>query len=315
MINIQKNISLAQYTTFKIGGPASFFVVVKSEDDLKEALEYAKKNNLKCFILGGGSNILVSDRGFDGLVIKIENDKCEIKGDKIVCEAGVSLSKIVSASVKNSLSGLEWAAGIPGTIGGAVRGNAGAFDADISQSVVLVRAIKEHDFGFEIVELENNNCEFEYRGSIFKKEKGWIITLIILQLKQDSSEKCANKVGEIIKKRLGSNPKYPSVGSIFKNSVNFNELKKCDKKMAEYITKNGIANRMGNVSAGFLIDYLDLKGKKIGGAEISKEHGNFIINTGNATAEDVIILISLIKQKVRNKLGVQLAEEFQYVGF
>ncbi len=325
-IEIQKDVLLAPYTTFKIGGPARFFVEVENEKELIEALEYAKKNNFEYFILGGGSNILISDKGFDGMVIRLQNTKYEISANgglapglqdaDIECGAGALLSAIVSESVKNGLTGLEWAAGIPGTIGGAVRGNAGAFNGEMVQSVVSVRAINTLDSRVEIIKLTNEDCHFKYRSSIFKENKGWIIISVNLKLtKEINAGESSNRVKEIIQKRTGSSPKFPSAGSIFKNCITFDELKAHNKELADYIVQEGIVNRMGNVGTGFLIEYLDLKGKKIGGAEVSTVHGNFIINNGNATAEDVIMLINFIKQQVRTKLGIQLQEEVQLVGF
>ena len=146
-IKIQKNISLLEYTTLKIGGPAKFFCVVKNSDEIKKALEFAEKNKLKVFVLGGGSNLLISDKGFNGLVIKIQNTKYKIQDANIVCGSGLSLMKLVNESVKNNLTGLEWAAGIPGTVGGAIANNAGAYNKFMADVVKEVEIIKTGKLG------------------------------------------------------------------------------------------------------------------------------------------------------------------------
>lgn len=313
-IEIQKNVPLARYTTFRIGGPAKFFVVVKNEKELIEALDYAKENKLEYFILGGGSNVLVSDKGFDGLVIKIGNNDIKIEGEKMYCGAGATLARAFRLAVDNDLSGMEWMIGIPGaTIGGSIRGNAEAFSVSMKDLVESVEVFDIDKNKFRL--LKNNQCGFTYRSSIFKEKNNYLIWESVLKLKKEKKEIISSLIKKTLEHRNSNYPKFPSAGSIFKNSITFDEIKKHNKKLAEYATINGIVSRMGNVGSGFLIDYLDLKGKKIGGAMISEKHGNFIINTGGATAEDVVILISFIKQQVRGKLGIQLVEEVQYVGF
>jgi len=321
MIKIQKNISLSKYTTFKIGGVAKFFCVVKNNDEIKEVLEFARKNKLKVFVLGGGSNLLISDEGFDGLVMQIINYELRIKDDKIICGAGLSLMKLVSESVKNNLTGLEMMAGIPGTVGGAVVNNAGAFGKCIGNIVekveVVIPPFKKGARGIsssDIKKLNNKQCQFSYRSSIFKEEKKYIILNAVLKLKKGNETESRKIILEILKSRKEKQPlEYPSAGSVFKNPVvNDNHLAKLKKEFPEL---NKIAKN-NTIPAGWLIEQVDeLKNKKIGGAMISEKHCNFIVNTENAKAEDVIILTSLIKQKVRNNFGVQLKEEIEYVGF
>ena len=411
-IKIQKNIPLLKYTTFKIGGPAKYFCVVKSSDEIKKALEFAEKNKLKIFVLGGGSNLLISDKGFDGLVLRIAN--CElriankniqylisnIQYSKIVCDAGVPLVKLVNESIKGNLTGLEWAAGIPGTVGGAIVNNAGANGKSMSDVVEEVEILdigywilgtppspplsggeykdnfplsggeykdnfplsegeykdnfplsgEEHKDssplsgreykdsplseeekknsllseresisspdkgGWGVKKLVNKQCQFSYRDSVFKREKKYVILSAVLKLKKGNQEESKKTISEILKSRKEKQPlEYPSAGSVFKNpSVDDERLKKLIKKYPELnnIAKNNI------IPVGWLIGQIDgLKNKKIGGAMISEKHCNFIVNTGNAKAEDVVILISLIKQKVRNRFGIQLKEEVEYVGF
>ncbi len=315
MIEIKENVNLAPYTTFKIGGPAKFFTIIKDDEtDIVEALEYARKNNLNFFILGGGSNLLVSDKGFDGLVIKIQNTKYKIQNFELECGAGVNLAELALKMARENLSGLEWSVGIPGaTVGGAIRGNAEAFGVSMNKLVKEVKIFDLQKNKFRI--LKNEDCKFDYRESIFKKKEEYLIWSAVLKLKKEKAEIVKKLIEKSIKHRRNNYPKMASAGSVFKNAVSLAELKKHNKEVADYIIANGIVSRLGNVATGFLIDYLGLKGKKIGGAQISKKHGNFIINAGDATAEDVVMLMSLIKQKVRNNLGVQLEEEVQLVGF
>jgi len=307
-MEIKKNIQLAPYTSFKIGGPAKYFAEVKNEQEIVEALDYAKKNNLKIFILGGGSNILVGDEGFGGLVIKMKNIKSNVLEDKIECGVGINLAEVVGLSVENSLTGLEWAAGIPGTLGGAICGNAGAYGSSIADSLESVKIIKLDSLKFETI--LKDECNFSYRESIFKENKNLIIISAILKLQKGNQEEVKNKIEEIIRQRGGKIPPERSSGSFFKNpKVDNQEI--IDKFEKE--TGNKVQD--GTVPAAYLIDKVGLKGKKIGEAQVSEKHGNFVINLGQARAEDIVMLTSFVKMKVRDELGVQLHEEIQYVGF
>ncbi|MDF1497880.1 MAG: UDP-N-acetylmuramate dehydrogenase [Patescibacteria group bacterium] len=331
-IKIQKNIPLSKYTSFKIGGPAKFFCVVENVEEIKEAVEYARENKLAVFVLGGGSNLLISDKGFDGLVIRITNYELRIKNNEIFVGSGLSLAKLVSESVKNNFTGLEWAAGIPGTVGGAIVNNAGAYGkcmGDVVESVEILEyktpSFKKRagmisktgitNYESRIAKLNNKQCNFSYRNSLFKKEKKYIVLNAILKLSKGKEVENRKMILEILKSRKEKQPlEYPSAGSIFKNPVIENEhLKKLVKKYPELSTME-IQPRY-TIPVGWFIEELGLKGKKIGGAMISEKHGNFIVNINNAKAEDIIILTSLIKQKVRDNFGVQLKEEIEYVGF
>lgn len=311
MLKIQENISLAQYTTFKIGGLAKFFVNVKDEKELLEAVEYAQENKLKVFILGGGSNVLVSDQGFDGLVIKLENKEIKIEGTILECGAGVVLFDAVKAVIEKDLSGFEWAAGIPGSFGGAVRGNAGAFEGTMSDNVESVKVLLPEENGMVLKELSKNECDFRYRSSFFKKNIGVIVVSAKMKFSKGDKGESLVAVKDILQKRIFKQPyDMPSAGSFFQNpKVENQEL------MSKFEKDIGAKSLRGEVAAGWLIDQLDLRGKKIGGAMVSEKHCNFIVNAGGAKAEDIIILVSYIKQKVRTKFGVQLVEEVQYVGF
>ncbi len=323
-IQIRENVPLAQYTTFKIGGPARFFAEVDDEQEMKEAVKWAKENKQKIFVLGGGSNLLISDNGFAGLVIKINNVNFEIIDDvsskkigeivKVSCGAGVSLAGLALELAKSELSGLEWAVGIPrATVGGAVRGNAGAFDVTMSD---LVEKVRFFDFEKEdFSEFDKDKCEFDYRESIFKKKENYLIWEVNLNFEKREESFIQELIEKSIMHRKNSYPKFPSAGSVFKNTAQIEVVEKNDAEVAKNARRQGVVSKEGKIPIGFLIEQFGLKGKQIGGAKVSEEHGNFIVNTGDATAEDVIILISLIKQKIRDNYGVQLEEEIQMVGF
>lgn len=314
MINIQKNIPLAPFTTFKIGGPARFFCEVSSEEELLEALQYARNNDLKFFILGGGSNILVSDEGFDGLVIKIRNTDFELsvkilESNKIECWAGNTFSSVVGAALENGLTGLEWAVGVPGNIAGAIRGNAGCFGGEIFESVKKVEAVNLNDMSKKV--FDNKECEFSYRSSIFKKNSKLIIANITLELSKGDKKDIKDKMIRITKERMSKQPVgQKCAGSLFKNPIVENE------KLIEKFKKDTGAKCVDRkIAAAWLIEEVGLKGKKMGGVMVSEKHANFVVNLGAGTAQEVVMLASLIKMKVRDEFGVQLKEEIQYVGF
>jgi len=317
-IKIQKNISLSKYTSFKIGGVARYFCVAENVDEIKKALEFAKKNKLNIFVLGGGSNLLISDKGFDGLALKIQNTKYKIQNTNIVCGSGFSLARLVSESVKNNLTGLEWAAGIPGTVGGAVANNAGANGRCMADVVGEVEVLHKGSTALKGLWNQriftNKQCQFSYRNSVFKKEKKCIILKAVLKLEKGNQEESRKTILEILKLRKEKQPlEYPSAGSVFKNPVV--DDKHLAKLIKEYPELKNIV-RNNTIPAGWLIEQIDeLRNKKIGGVMISEKHCNFIVNFNNAKAEDVVILISLIKQKVRMYFGIQLKEEVEYMGF
>ncbi|MEA3464097.1 MAG: UDP-N-acetylmuramate dehydrogenase [Patescibacteria group bacterium] len=308
---IEQNIPLAPLTTFKIGGPAKFFISVNTKEDLLGAYRWAKKNKEQVFILAGGSNVLINDNGVDGLVIKINNSGMAVKGERIECGAGASLSKAVRSTIGNNLSGLEWASGIPGAVGGAVRGNAGAYGLSMSDFIEIIEVFNKKKKKFEI--FSNKDCKFCYRGSIFKKKNNYLIWSAVLKMKKSEFIKINSLIEKYSEMRAKNQPKLPSAGCVFKN-LDFVNLRQNTPIYANKAVEAG-AVKGGKVGAGWLINELGLKGKIIGGAKISLEHANFIVNTGKATAENVIMLISFIKQQVRTKFGVQLQEEIQYFGF
>ncbi|MDH4330475.1 MAG: UDP-N-acetylmuramate dehydrogenase [Candidatus Moranbacteria bacterium] len=306
--DIQKNVLLAPYTTFKIGGPAKFFAEAKNEKEIIEVVRFSKENNLETFVLAGGSNILVNDDGFDGVVLRMRNTSIEI-GDRVIhCGAGAKFSEVVLKSVRNNLSGLEWAIGVPGDIGGAIRGNAGCFGGEISELVKEVKVLNMDNF--EIETYTKKDCKFSYRNSIFKENKHLLVVSAVFELSKGEKKESQKILRDIVLKRNSAQPKNFSAGSFFKNPKVDN-----NKIIQEFEKDTGKPVKDGIVPAAWIIESLGLKGEKIGGATVSKKHANFIINSGQASAKDVIMLSSIIKQKAREEFGIQLQEEVQMVGF
>lgn len=308
---IKTNIELRNITSFKIGGSAKFYVEITDKQALFDTLNWAKENNEKIFILGGGSNILVNDRGVNGLVVKIQNDSLQTFNSRIVADSGVSLGKVVNAALDHGLSGLEWATGIPGSFGGAIRGNAGAFGRSLAESIEVVNVfdLKRQRF----IEMSNEDCRFVYRDSIFKDHDNHIIWSAAIKLNTSERDVIKDKMNDNLSQRLKNNPHEPSAGCIFKN-LDLDYVKDINADLADDAREKNTL-RGNKISAGWIIEKLDLKGKQIGGAKVSDEHANFIINTGKATSEDVAMLISFIKQQARTKYGIQLQEEIVYFGF
>src|SRR3989339_122150 len=309
MLNIRENVELAPLTTFRIGGPARYFAVVFSEEELKELLKWAREKKLPTFFLGGGSNILISDEGFKGLVIKIQNSKLEIKNSNVFAEAGILSSKVLAESINYGLTGLEWLVGIPGTIAGAMANNAGAYGKDMSAVVEKVKVLEVATLTTK--EMTNKDCRFEYRESIFKGNSNYIILSVVLNLKKGNPEESRALMKEYLKQRSYKNSGR-SAGCFFKNisweKLNNKEnfLKKFPElKKFEYLPRVGV---------GHLIDFLGLKGKSVGGAMISFEHASYIINKENAKAEDVIRLVNLVKEKIKARYGIVLENEVEVVG-
>jgi UDP-N-acetylmuramate dehydrogenase len=307
---IKEEVELASYTSFRIGGKAKYFYIASNTDEIISLVDICKKIELPFLVLGGGSNILISDDGFDGLVIKIGDNNIEIGGKKMACSGGVLLSLAVQKAMASNLSGLEWAIGIPGTIGGAVHNNAGAYGGDMAGIVDEIEIIKKG----KIKKIKNKKCEFSYRNSVFRNENNNDIVLsTTINLILGDKKEIKSKLDEIISRRRKKMDSYPSAGSVFKNiTLNKNE-------MSEFILQHpelpGDYMKTNNIPSAWLVEQCELKGKKIGGAMVSEKHAGRIINTGSAKAENVIILVSIIKQKVRSKFNIQLMEEIEYIGF
>ncbi len=307
---VQEGVLLKNYTTYKIGGPAKHFFIAKNKEDLVSALMEAKKNKLQVFILGGGSNLLVSDKGFNGLVIKLQVTGYKLQVTKVYVGAGESAIKIAHICAENGLSGLEWAGGLPGSIGGAIYGSAQAFGARISDNVESVEALNLKTLKF--VNLTKKQCQFSLKNSLFKKNKNLVIISAILKLKKKNKTAIKNKIKEFLNYRRTHHPlNFPSAGSVFVNP----EIVIKNKKLLKELPELSGYNEKGTIPAGYLISKCGLSGKKIGKAQISEKHCNFIINLGGAKAGDVLKLIKLAEEKVKNKFGIILEEEVQLVGF
>ena len=296
-----------QYTTFKIGGPADLFYEAKTIDDLIKAVKLAWELKIPYFILGGGSNLLVSDSGFRGLVIAIRDTQYVIRNTKVIAKAGISLRKLVEVASENSLSGFEFMAGIPGTLGGAVRGNAGAWQQNIGDKVSKVRVLGEDG---RIKWLSQKNCQFQYRQSRFKKIKE-VILEVELQLARGDKTEIERKIKENLKKREGQ-PKEPSAGCIFVNPAQRLPFPRLTASRHGGAYAGQVPTRL---SAGKMIEECGLKEERVGNAQISPKHANFIVNLGQAKAEDVLQLIKLAKSAVQKKFNVKLELEISLLGF
>lgn len=284
--NIYINEPMSKYTSFKIGGPAECLIKVKTIEQLRAILQYIKKNDEQLTIIGNGSNILVSDNGIKGITAKIEIEKIcqDIKNGMILVTvgSGVKLGLLAQKFLKQGITGFEFASGIPGTIGGAIRMNAGAHGTEMKD---IVKTVTYLDRNGEIHKIENKQAKFEYRKSLFT-EKDYIIIETEIQLKKGEINKIKEKMTEYANYRKEKQPiEYPSAGSTFKRGEDF-------------ITAQ-------------LIDKCGLKGYQIGGAQVSEKHAGFIINKNNATAQDVIKLMKYTKEQVYNKFGKIIEAEIE----
>ena len=285
-IKYRKNEIMKSHTTFKIGGKADVFVMPENKNELKILLNSAKENDVPFFIIGKGSNLLVSDNGIEGAVISLSRfDDILVSGNTIKCGAGVKLSSLCSFALKNSLAGLEFAYGIPGSVGGALFMNAGAYGGEISQVVSGAFCI---DFDGNEVFLKREDMNLSYRNSVFKNSN-LIILEVVFELETSNSSEIKAKMQEYIEKRKAKQPlEYPSAGSTFKRPV-------------------------GNF-AGTLIEKNGLKGELSGGAMVSDKHAGFIINYDNATANDVLNLMDKVQKTVLSNDNVLLEPEVIFVG-
>jgi UDP-N-acetylmuramate dehydrogenase len=306
---IEKNKIIAPLTNFKIGDEALYFITLENLEDIYDFLELKEKFNLPIFILGGGTNLLFDK--FNGFVIKTNFKNFEIL-EPYVLKIGANflVSEVLERLCEMSLSGFEWAGGLPGEIGGAIRGNAGCFGGEIKDLVIGVEALNLKTGEIKIFKKEE--IEFEYRNSFFKKNKEWLILSGIFKFNQGEKEKIKKEIEEKINYRKERHPlEYPNAGSIFKN-INFEKAPEKLKNLA--LEKNKVKNDpFPVIPTAFVISELGLKGFKIGKAQISEKHANFIINLGGATFKDVYSLIDYIKKKVEDEFEVKLEEEIEIV--
>jgi UDP-N-acetylmuramate dehydrogenase len=285
--DFQKDVSLKDQINFKLGGRAKYFFVAKKKEEIIEAVRLAKQENIPFYILGGGANLLVADEGYEGLVLKISNSEFQISDSIITADAGMLLGDIVELAAKNSLSGIEWAAGIPGEIGGAVYGNAQAFGGNIAQAIKEVEAFDANDLKIKVFNQEE--CDYSEKTSIFKKNKNLIILSTTLNLQKGKEEEIRKEMEEHFNLRREKHPlSYPSAGSMFVN----NPL---------------------NPPSSYLIEQAGLKGLRVGDAQVSEKHAGFIINLGNATCKDVLELVSQIQAKIKEKFRIDLEQEVQII--
>lgn len=286
--DIKENEPMKNHTSFKIGGNAQMMITALTVQGLSQMLKICKEDGVPVFILGKGSNLLVADKGIDGVVIKLEGDFKNITlvdDDEIFCGAGVSLARLCSFACDNSLSGLEFAWGIPGSAGGAAFMNAGAYGGEMKDVLMSCYHI---DDKFNQTFFDKDKLDLYYRHSVYS-ENGYVITGLLLKLQKDSPVEIRNRMDDYMKRRKDKQPlDYPSAGSVFKRPEGY--------------------------FAGALIQQAGLKGKQIGNAAVSEKHSGFIINKGGATCDDVLRLIKYIQKEVHKSSGVTLECEIRPIG-
>lgn len=282
---IKVNESMKKHTSFKVGGNAKYFITATQVKDIKSVLKLAKEENIQIFILGNGSNVLFKEEKYNGIVLQIKLDNIQIKNDRVIIEAGVKNAIIARKLLEKELSGFEFAAGIPGTIGGAIRMNAGAYGGEMKDIVTSVTYLDYETL--QIKEITNEECNFSYRHSIFCENKNVIVSTT-LKLQKSNKTEIETKMNEYMESRKEKQPlEYPSAGSTFKRGKDFMTAK--------------------------LIDECGLKGYQIGGAQVSEKHAGFIINKDNATATDIIELIEYVKKTVYEKTGKNIELEIEII--
>ena len=290
-LNIGKiltDVSLKNYTTYKVGGICKIMVFPKNIECLITVIEKLKQSNIKFMILGNGSNVLFSDDVYEGVIIKLDElNKIEVHDTRIVAGAGAMLMKVAREAIRHSLAGLEFATGIPGTVGGGVYMNAGAYKSDMGYVVSRVKVLTPK---MTVITMVNRELDFHYRTSFFKKHKDYIVLEATFNLKKGNKELLEEVVKDRKERRLASQPlEYPSAGSVFRNPP--------------------------DMFSGQLIEELGYKGLSKGGAKVSEKHANFIINYDNAKAKDIKELIDFLKTEVKDKYNVDLTVEQEFINW
>lgn len=282
----QYDVSLKKYTTYKLESTAKMIITPRTIEELKKALDVIKKNNIKYKILGNGSNLIFANEVYDGVLIKLDNfDELKINKNKIVVGAGYNLVKLTMKAANAELTGLEFASGIPGTVGGAVYMNAGAYKSDMGYIVESVKVLNPEG---DIVTLKNKDLDYHYRSSFFQSNRDYIILEATLNLKNGQKEAILELINDRRKRRIETQPlEFPNAGSVFRNPE------------GDY--------------AGRLIEECNLKGFHINDAYISEKHANFIVNKGNATGKDIKKLIEKAKAEVKEKFNIELKVEQEIV--
>lgn len=285
---VKYNEKMSKYTTMRIGGPCDCIVFPDEISKIKEVIDFCKNENITFFVIGNGSNLLVKDEGIHGVVIKLGHrfSKIEIDGEYILAYAGATMPALSQLAKKNSLKGLEFACGIPGTIGGGVKMNAGAYGSQISDILYEVTYMDEKE---EIKTIKNKDCSFGYRKSIFTINPNYVILSAKFKLERGNIDEIENKMKENSLARKAKQPlEYPNFGSVFKRPEGY--------------------------FVGKLVDDAGLRGYKIGGAQVSTKHTGFIVNVDNATCKDVLDLIGYVQTTVYNKFNVKLTPEVIIIG-
>jgi UDP-N-acetylmuramate dehydrogenase len=304
-LTILRHEPLARHTRFGIGGPADLYAETGSVETFVAAVEAARASGIETAIIGGGTNLIVSDEGFRGIVLRYRAAKLEAYGSCVLADAGAELQALVDFTIDQGLKGLETLAGIPGWVGAAVYGNAGAYGHSISERVVLVRFYD----GAAVRTLSNKECEFRYRESIFKARKDWIILSTELRLEARDAAALRQTATDIVKVR---NEKFPvtmkCAGSIFKNLI----LSELPAEAAAMVP--GKVIREGKVPAAWFLEQVGAKGMRCGQIQVADYHANLVYNEGGGKAADLCALIAELKNRVSGRFGIVLEEEVQYVG-
>ena len=285
---VKYNEKMSKYTTMRVGGPCDCIVFPDEISKIKEVIDFCKNENITFFVIGNGSNLLVKDEGIHGVVIKLGHrfSKIELDGEYILAYAGATMPALSQLAKKNSLKGLEFACGIPGTVGGGVKMNAGAYGSQISDILYEVTYMDEKE---EIKTIKNKDCSFGYRKSIFTINPNYVILSAKFKLERGNIDEIENKMKENSLARKAKQPlEYPNFGSVFKRPEGY--------------------------FVGKLVDDAGLRGYKIGGAQVSTKHTGFIVNVDNATCKDVLDLIGYVQTTVYNKFNVKLTPEVIIIG-
>ncbi len=310
---------MSKHTTYRIGGPAEFYFESHTAEETAKAVAAAKEFGLELFVFGGGSNMLVSDDGIKGLVVRTVADKFKIEGNKIIADAGIPVGFLAMRAVEAGLGGFEWAVGLPGTLGGAIRGNAGMFDGEIKDVIESIRVLW---YGQDM-NLVNAQCQFAYRDSVIKHHpRGSVIILsavVALRPGVDVKDMKAKIKDNLAVKRAKQPMDFACAGCVFANwkPENPEDLETLRRSLDLNKEETIPLTSGGSVPAGWIIDRAQLKGVKVGHAMVSDKHANFFIHDGQATANDMISLMAMVKSKIRVITHgiVSLVEEIDYVGF
>jgi UDP-N-acetylmuramate dehydrogenase len=305
-LRVERDAPLSKYTRFGLGGPAAVLVDAPEEDSFVAAWRMIRNAGVPMEVIGGGSNLVVADAGFRGVVLRFTGAALRVDGNRVTCEAGAVLQDLVDATIASGLSGLHTMTGIPGWVGGAIYGNAGAYGRSIDLSVAKVRFFD----GESVREIPGEACGFRYRDSTFKDHKGWIVFSTELLLIPDSPEQLKNTADGILAIR---NAKYPPTmkcaGSIFKNLL-FDRLPEHVQRVVDPKVV-----REGKVPSAWFLEQVDAKGIRNGDIHVADYHANLIYNAGEGTARQVREIVDDLKARVRARFGFDVEEEVQYVGF